>query len=123
MQAALAALLEAHDYVRDLDGSIWEFAIEMAAMRRLGVSTSDLRWLIGRGLVDHAVETTRAGDALRRFRKPPRPTFSKRSCFILTSGGETLGARPAARASGPRPATPSPASKRRRRSWRLQSFA
>jgi hypothetical protein len=90
IKAALATLLEAHEYVRDLGSSPWEFAVELSALRRLRVSNSDLRWLVARGLVEHAVEVTRTGDAARGFRQPPRPVFSKRACFVLTPAGMEL---------------------------------
>jgi hypothetical protein len=90
IKAALATLLEAHEYVQDLGSSPWEFAVELSTLRRLRVSNSDLRWLVARGLVEHAVEVTRTGDAARGFRQPPRPVFSKRACYVLTPAGMDL---------------------------------
>jgi hypothetical protein len=96
MKAVLAALLEALEYAEDLGGSPWDFAIEISSMRRLKLSNSDLRWLVARGLVKHALEVTPPRDSVRSFRRPPRPAFGKKSCFVLTTVGAELarGCRP-----------------------------
>ncbi len=90
IRLALQSLLEAMEYADDLAESIWDFAIELAPLRRLELTNSDLRWLIGRGLVEHAVEVTSDGDVHRSFRQPSRPFFSKKTCFVLTSAGAAL---------------------------------
>ena len=90
LTAALAALLEAAEYVQDLDSSLWEFALELPTLRRLKLSNSDLRWLVGKGLVEHAIETTAAGDQDRYFRRPSRLLFCKKTCFVLTLYGAEL---------------------------------
>jgi hypothetical protein len=90
INAALMLLLEAHDYGQDLDQSTWDFAIEIASMRRLKLTNSDLRWLVGRGLVEHAIEATMAGDVDRSFRQSARLLFFKRTCFVITPRGAEL---------------------------------
>lgn len=90
IEAALTALLQALEYAHDLDRSTWEFAVDMASLRSLKLSKSDLRWLVGKGLVETAIEVTMAGDAERSFRKPPAPLFCKKACFILTTAGAKL---------------------------------
>jgi hypothetical protein len=90
IKAALRALLEALDYVHDLDGDIWDFAIELSTMRQMKLTNSDLRWLIGRGLVEYAIEVTSAGDSHRSFRRPMRPLFIKKACFVLSLSGEAM---------------------------------
>lgn len=88
--AALAALLEAVDYVQDLERNVWEFALELPSLRNLKLSNSDLRWLVGKGLVEHAIEITLAADQDRSFRRPSRLLFCKRTCFVLTPSGAEL---------------------------------
>lgn len=90
IRTALIALLEAIDYGQDLERTAWDFAIELSCLRRMKLSNSDLRWLVGRALVDHAIEITTAGDAERSFRQPPRLMFRKRACFVLTAAGVAL---------------------------------
>jgi len=102
IKTALTALLEAIDYGQDLDRTAWDFAIELSCLRRMKLSNSDLRWLVGRELVDHAVEITTTGDADRSFRQPPRLMFCKRACFVLTAAGAALAREIAGRESARR---------------------
>lgn len=90
VKAALIGMLEAVEYSRDVEASVWDFAIEVASLRRLQLSRSDMRWMVARGFVDHALEVTLPGDFERSFRKPARLLFSKKTCFVLTSTGEAL---------------------------------
>jgi hypothetical protein len=88
--AALAALLDALEYARDLQRSVWDFAVEISALRRLELSGSDLRWLVGKGFVEHAVEVTPSGDPERGFRQSGRLMFCKKTCFVLTPAGAAV---------------------------------
>lgn len=90
MERGLISLLEARDYARDLQTSIWDFAVELATLRELQLTKSDLRWMLGRNLVEQAIEVTLMGDAERSFRQPMRPLFSKRACFVLTPAGAAM---------------------------------
>jgi hypothetical protein len=90
LQAAFQEFLRAFEYAQDLQTNVWDFAVELSWLRRLKVTNSDLRWLVGSGLVDHAIETTSRGDVERSFQILPRVVFSKRTCFVLTSKGAIL---------------------------------
>jgi hypothetical protein len=109
MKRAMVALLEALEYVQDLQCGLWDFAVEISAFRRLKVSNSDLRWLIAKGLIEHAIEVTLAGDSDRSFRRPVRPVFCNKTCFVLTPSGAKLAcdlrgdAQPASNGNGHAP--------------------
>ncbi|MGD9722710.1 MAG: hypothetical protein AB7O59_15360 [Pirellulales bacterium] len=90
VQAALAALLEAHEYARDLDTSDWDFAVEIETLRRLKLTNRELRWLLARELVEHALEIPRMREGTRDFLDSGRPHFGRRSCFVLTAAGVEL---------------------------------
>ncbi len=92
----LKALREALDYAHDLRTSRWEFAVEWDAMRRFGVTPSDLRWLAGRGLIESRLEVTQLSSPQRSFQPCQPMMLSKRTCFVLTDAGEELlaGVRP-----------------------------
>jgi hypothetical protein len=90
IHAALSVLDEARDYARSLGMNPWEFAIEITTLRRLRLSASDLRWMIARGLVEHATELTHLRDCARSFRDSDRNVLSQRSCFVLTAEGAAL---------------------------------
>jgi hypothetical protein len=105
-QAALAILLEAYDYARQLLRPAWDFAVEIRCLRAAGLTHSDLRWLACQELVEHAEELTRAGSGSRVFSSIGPLTFTKRTCFVLTETGAAL-ARPGS-AAGPSAQQPSP---------------
>jgi hypothetical protein len=90
IKLALGALWEAIEYCQDLERSTWDFALEIGSLRRLGLSNSDFRWLVGRNIVEHAIEVTLSGDAERSFRQPARLLFCKKTCFVLTPSGVAL---------------------------------
>ncbi len=85
---AVASLLESHDYARDLSCDSWDFAVELSALRRLGVTNGDCRWLVGKKYLQHAVELTMQGEPVRTFRQGGVLMFGKRTCFVLTESGE-----------------------------------
>ena len=88
--SALIHLLEAHDCARELNRSQWDFAIEIASLRHGGLSDSALRWLVCKGYVEHARETTLPGEETRHFRKAVGLTFHRRTCFVLSAEGATF---------------------------------
>ena len=90
IKSAFITLLESHEYARNLNADFWEFAVEISRFRSLNLANSDLRWLVARGLVDHAIEVSSDHDKSRAFRHHDRVMFGKRSCFVLTESGEAL---------------------------------
>ncbi|REK18898.1 MAG: hypothetical protein DWQ37_03580 [Planctomycetota bacterium] len=93
IKKALAALLQAHDYAQDLQACPWEFAIEIATLRALKLSNSDLRWLVARDIVDHGVEVTVGDSRQRSFQHPERLRLARKACFVLTETGVPLARR------------------------------
>ena len=65
---AIAELAEAHDYARDAECDPWQFAVEISRFRELGLTYSDLRWLVEKGYAAHAREVTRS--AIRSASSP-----------------------------------------------------
>ena len=91
VRAGLGQLLTAFDYARDLDCSPWDFSVEIERLLDHGMTTSDLRWLIKRGYLNHGRETTGADDADRHFDTRCRNlAFFPNSCFVLTASGLTV---------------------------------
>jgi hypothetical protein len=82
-QPALAILREAYAYACELGRPVWDFAVEIHVLRAAGLTHSDLRWLVCRGLIEHGAETTRDGHDGRDFRPTGALTFTKRTCFVL----------------------------------------
>src|SRR5271157_627243 len=85
--AGLSQLLCAFDYATDVGRDVWDFAIEIAELRSAGMSTSDFRWLVSKGFVQHAQETSLYGAPHRCFRRGDGLTFLTTSALVLTSRG------------------------------------
>jgi hypothetical protein len=90
MQAGLAELAKARAYAHATEADRWEFAVEMAQLSALGVTTSDLRWLVRSGYVETACESTDATSKTRVFSPNASLTFSNHTCFVLTEAGTSL---------------------------------
>jgi hypothetical protein len=83
LRLALRQLAKARDYARDVACDPWEFAVEIERLIRLGVTTSDLRWLAKKGLIEHATEATKPSDPARQFERRKNLAFTSASCFCL----------------------------------------
>jgi hypothetical protein len=83
-------LLQAHDYALELGQDNWDMAVELEALRSARLTNSDLRWLLAKGYIDHAVEATGAEDSARHFRRSPLLRFSAPTCVILTRAGVSV---------------------------------
>lgn len=90
IRAGLAQLAQARVYAQDAGHDVWDFAIEIKRLSALGLTPSDLRWLVCKGYVEHAREVTQPGEPGRAFRPAGDLTFCKRSCFVLTQAGAAL---------------------------------
>jgi hypothetical protein len=91
LHAAFEEFLKALEYADELQTTPWDFALEMSCLRRLKLTNNDLRWLIGKGFISHAIETTLADDSGRKFKPTSKQAFSKHSCFVLTPKGAAMG--------------------------------
>jgi hypothetical protein len=90
LRAALRLLMQAETSARDAECAVWDFAVEIDCLVALGLSTGDLRLLVRRGYVDHAVEISRPSDTSRMFRHWHNLCFQRRTCFVLTATGSQL---------------------------------
>jgi hypothetical protein len=80
-------LLDAHNYAEDLDCDAWDFAVELPSLRQLGLTNNDCRWLVGRGVVTYACETTLDGEPKRSFQYPKSLLFTNGTSFVLSDEG------------------------------------
>lgn len=84
---ALERLARACGDAKDVKKSIWQFAVKLQRLLDLGVSESDLRWLIARRFAEQALEVTRPGDRERSFKGVAAPSFANNSCFVISHAG------------------------------------
>jgi hypothetical protein len=109
MIPGLLQLLEADAYAREVGRSKWDFAVEIDSLRAAGLTNGDLRWLVCKGYLEHALETTPAGSETRSFGMEASLSFSQGSCFVLTETGAESARQLAERANGGRgPNGPTP---------------
>src|SRR5512135_3308362 len=99
MHAVLSLLLDAYHYATQLDRSLWDFAVEVRGLRSVGLTTSDFRWLVCKGFVEHAREVTPIDEDERTFQRVGNLTLTGKTCFVLTEAGaafamEVLTGRP-----------------------------
>jgi hypothetical protein len=87
LREALNLLLKADAYARDVDVSRWAFAVEIDRLLSVGVTHCDLRWLLHKGVISHAVEATSPIGSSRTYSLEGSAVFSKGSCFCLTADG------------------------------------
>jgi hypothetical protein len=118
--AAPALLGHAYDCTEDAHAAPWDFALEIGKLREAGLTTTDLRWLVAQGLVEHGAETSAHGDAHRSFTRGEGFNFSTTSCVVLTRKGaafarQLLQAAPAT-AAAPEPLDAAPQAARGRHS-------
>src|SRR5262245_22569518 len=79
MKPALDILVQSLNYSIQLNRDNWDFAVEIGALRCLGLTNNDLRWLLCMGWVLHATETT-LPDADRRSFAPVGPLVLNDCC-------------------------------------------
>lgn len=87
VRAATVRLWRAYDLARDANAALWDFAVEIGRLYEAGLTTSDLRWLLAKGFVEHGDETTVYRDAHRSFTPSDGFNFLSTTCFVLTEKG------------------------------------
>ena len=87
VRPALMLLLRAFEYSIDVGRARWDFAVEMAELRRVGLTTADCRWLACKNWVELAHELPALPESPRRFRYDASLNLSRRSCLVLTDIG------------------------------------
>ncbi len=87
VEHGLIHLLQASRYAQDTDRPLTDFAVEIATLRKRGMSNSDFRWLLCKGYLTQVLDVTPIGKEVRDFRESRGLIFSRRSCFVLTDAG------------------------------------
>jgi hypothetical protein len=87
---ALRLLREAYLCACDLGCDVWEFAVELDRLHAVGVSNSQLRWLIRRGFIAKGVEKTDGDGGPRTFQTIANLSLRPGTCFVLTEAGLSL---------------------------------
>jgi len=86
LRGGLAILWRAYICAQDTGASIWDLSLPISRLHQAGMTNTDLRWMMTRGLVEHREETISDADAKRSFR-PGSDSLGKHTRLILTSRG------------------------------------
>jgi hypothetical protein len=87
LSLGLNLLLQAYLYARDLNRSIWDFAVELEELREAGLTNSDCRWLTCKGYVSQGRELENDSERRRHVTIENNLVFGKKTCFVLTPKG------------------------------------
>jgi hypothetical protein len=93
VEAAIRLLWESHTYAQDLAEDPWEFSLEWSELQRHGLTANDFRWLLRKGLIRQARETTAPTDARRSFAPCDKLPLSPDISVILSDEGLCLARR------------------------------
>jgi hypothetical protein len=93
LDVALSLLRHAYDCVQDAHAAPWDFALEIGKLYEAGMTITDLRWLVVKGLVEHGGETSAYGDKHRSFTRSDGFNFLTTTCVVLTEKGAALARR------------------------------
>ncbi|QDU68942.1 hypothetical protein [Engelhardtia mirabilis] len=90
VEQGVKMLARARDYARGTNHDEWDFAVEIERLRAIGLTECELRWLICKGLVATALETSESGQVDRSFEHSGGIRLGDRSCFVVTEFGSSL---------------------------------
>lgn len=81
------ALSQSLQYAQDSGVDAWQFAIEHEILREMGLTVSDIRWLIHKKFVIHRKEITAPGDPTRSFSQLSVTSITPDAAYVLTESG------------------------------------
>jgi hypothetical protein len=87
IREALQLLADAAACAHDVGADVWQFSVELSALRRAGLTTNECRWLVAKGLARHAREVTLPDADRRVFQNYSNLALSKRTCFVIAERG------------------------------------
>jgi hypothetical protein len=85
VQTAIVQLAEAYDYAYQAQCNLWDFAVEIDALKAIGLSYDDLCWLVVNGYAKCGQEVTKRDDMVRKFHPLQDMKFTRKTCFIATN--------------------------------------
>jgi hypothetical protein len=87
LREALRVLHQAYAHSRAFHCDPWDFAVEWAGLRPLGMTSTDVRWLVRHGFIEHAVEIVRDRGGRREFRRLGPTVVLEGTALVLTDTG------------------------------------
>lgn len=81
--SGLQVLVEAYEDAASSGRDVWQFAVRLGEMHATGLTSTDVRWLISRGLVRHALERTEAVAEQRSFASSENLSLPVETSLVL----------------------------------------
>lgn len=83
----MTALLQAAVYAHDVQQDIWDFSLELRELSELGLTQSEIRWLLCKGYVEQGEEIGLRKARSRSFQKVDTLHIAPNACLVLTELG------------------------------------
>jgi hypothetical protein len=87
IRSGLALLRDAWERARELGQDARDVAVDIRKLNGLGLTNTDLRWLVCKGYAEHGIMEASADAGRQSFRKLPSLTLPEGTCFVLTAQG------------------------------------
>jgi hypothetical protein len=71
----------------DAEKHPWQFAVDLQSLLKSDCTENGVRWLISKGYLEHAIETTKAKARQRTFSRAKNLHLQPTSCYLLTAQG------------------------------------
>lgn len=88
LRHSLHSLELAYDLAKDAECNPWDLAVEIGKLYDSGISNTELRWMLCKGLALAADDITEKGQTGRKFGPLGSLRLGSRTCFILTEKGQ-----------------------------------
>lgn len=88
--AGLALLWRAYICAHAAGANVCDFDLRTGRLYLAGMTSSDLRWMVARGFVEHGQETPDYNDTYRSLRRGVGCSFNEHTSLILTPRGVAL---------------------------------
>ena len=90
LRAGLALLWRAYVCTQATGANMWDFAMRTGRLYEAGMTSSDLRWMVAKGLAQHQQEASGYDEGHRSLRGTNGYFFDEHTCLILTPSGAAL---------------------------------
>lgn len=87
---AMDELHNAFDYANLTGREVWDFAISLSRLERIGLVENDVRLLLYLGVLKHNEEVSSSPNSRQFRRADPKLMFAKNSCFVLSESARAL---------------------------------
>ena len=108
IRPGLLLLRDALERAHELRQDAWNFAVDICQLREVGLTNTDLRWLLCQGYAEHGIENGSTGTGRRSVLKITNLSLPEGTRFVLTARGLLLAGREPSANGSPKPPADGP---------------